>query len=150
MTRSTIWRHMAYVTRHPLLNLGMGTMPTLSSRAGDRARWAWCRSPTTSGPNGLIPTSNRRARKPRHNRSCRAPRWRRCGAGLRTDGLIHRSPLSPNAHAFVKYKSLAKCMLIIDMQTFNHAWSFKARPFRPPSLEGLAGLLHSVRGGGGG
>ena len=26
---------------------------------------------------------------------------------------------------------------------------FKARPFRLPSLEGLAGLLHSVQGGGG-
>ena len=48
----------------------------------------------------------------------------------------------------VEYKSHAKCALIIDMQAFNHACSFKARLFRLPSLEGLAGLLHSVPGGG--
>ena len=47
----------------------------------------------------------------------------------------------------MKYKSLAKCALIIDMQAFNHACSFKARPFRLPSLEGLAGSLRSVQGG---
>ena len=69
---------------------------------------------------------------------------------LHADGLIHKSHLSPNARAFIKYKSLAKCALIIDMQAFNHACSFKARLFRPPSLEGLAGLLRPVRGGGGG
>ena len=37
MTRGTIWQHMAHLTRHPLLNLGMGTLLPLSSRAGD---WA--------------------------------------------------------------------------------------------------------------
>ena len=68
---------------------------------------------------------------------------------LHADGLVDKSLLSPNARAFVKYKSLAKCALIIDMQAFNHACSFKARPFCLPSLEGLAGLLRSVRGGGG-
>ena len=67
---------------------------------------------------------------------------------LHVDGLVDKSLLSPNARAFVKYKSLAKCALIIDTQAFNHACSFKARPFRLPSLEGLAGLLRSVRGGG--
>ena len=66
---------------------------------------------------------------------------------LHADGLVDKSLLSPNARAFVKYKSLAKCALIIDMQAFNHACSFKARPFRLPSLEGLAGLLRSVQGG---
>ena len=68
---------------------------------------------------------------------------------LHADGLVDKSLLSPNAWAFVKYKSLAKCALIIDMQAFNHACSFKARPFRLPSLEGLAGLLRSMQGGGG-
>ena len=68
---------------------------------------------------------------------------------LYTGGLINISPLSPNARAFVKYKSLAKYALIIDMQAFNHAYSFKARPFRLPSLEGLAGLMRSVGGWGG-
>ena len=33
------------------------------------------------------------------------------------------------------------------MQAFNHACSFKARPFRLPSVEGLAGLWRSVQGG---
>ena len=69
---------------------------------------------------------------------------------LHAHGLLHKSPLSPNARAFVYYKSLAKCALIIDIQAFNHASSFKVRPFRLPSLEGLAGLLRSVQGGGGG
>ena len=68
---------------------------------------------------------------------------------LHADGLVDKSLLSPNARVFVKYKSLAKCALIIDMEAFNHACSFNARPFRQPSLEGLAGLLRSMRGGGG-
>ena len=33
---------------------------------------------------------------------------------LHTDGLIHKSPLSPNARAFVKYKRLAKRALILQ------------------------------------
>ena len=66
---------------------------------------------------------------------------------LHADGLIHKSPLSPNARAFVKYKGVVKCALIIDMKAFNHACSFKVRPFQLPSSEGLAGVL---RGGGGG
>ena len=66
---------------------------------------------------------------------------------LHADGLINKSPPSPHAGAFAKYKSQAKCALVIDMQAFNHARSFKARPFRLPSLEGLAGLLRSVQGG---
>ena len=69
---------------------------------------------------------------------------------LHADGLADKSILSPNARAFVRYKSLAKCALIIDMQEFNHACLFKARPFRLPSLEGLAGLLCLVQGGAGG
>ena len=64
---------------------------------------------------------------------------------LHANGFVDKSLLSPNARAFVKYKSLAKCALIIDMQAFNHACSFKARPFRLPSLEGLAVLLRLVQ-----
>ena len=66
---------------------------------------------------------------------------------LHADGPVDKCLLSPNARALVKYKSLAECELIIDMQAFNHACSFKARPFRLPSLEGIAGLLRSVQGG---
>ena len=63
---------------------------------------------------------------------------------LHVDGLIDKFLMSPNARTFVKYKSLAKWALIIDTQALNHACWFKARPFRLPSLEGLAGLLRSV------
>ena len=66
---------------------------------------------------------------------------------LDADGLVDKSLLSPNARAFVEYKSLAKCALLIDMQEFSRACSFKARPFRLPSLADLAGLLRSVQGG---
>ena len=62
---------------------------------------------------------------------------------LHVDGLVNKSPLSPVARAFVKYKSLAKCALIINMQAFNHACSF-----RLPSLEGLAGFTGGVAGPG--
>ena len=68
---------------------------------------------------------------------------------LHADGLINKYTLSRNARAFVKYKSIGRCALIIDMQAFNDACSFKATPFRLPSLEGLAGLLRSLGGGGG-
>ena len=60
---------------------------------------------------------------------------------------LTESPCRQKPAHFVKYKDLAKCALIIDMQAFNHACSFKARPLRLPSLEGLAGLLCSVQGG---
>ena len=74
MTRSTTWRRMAHPMKHPLLNLGMGTLLPLSSQAGDWARRVRCRSQTTSRPSGLTPTSNRRARKPQQPRSRRALR----------------------------------------------------------------------------
>ena len=68
---------------------------------------------------------------------------------LYIDGLINKSPLSLNARAFFKYKSPAKCALIFDKQSVNHPCSFKARPFRLPSLEALAGLCVWCAGEGG-
>ena len=42
---------------------------------------------------------------------------------LHEDGLVAISLLDPNAQAFVKYKSITKCALIIDVQAFNSTFS---------------------------
>ena len=43
-----------------------------------------------------------------------------------------------------------KQALILAMKRFNHTCAYKARPFRLPTLEGMADLLCSLWGGGGG
>ena len=55
---------------------------------------------------------------------------------------------TPNALDFVNWKSEAKAALILNMKTFNHTCTCKARRFKLPTLEGLADLLRAVGGGG--
>ena len=55
-----------------------------------------------------------------------------------------------NAEVFVKWKSERKCALIVNMKMFNKGCKYKARPFKLPSLEGLAVLLRDPGGRGGG
>ena len=57
--------------------LGDGDAVTIE---GVWARRVRCRSLVTSGPSGLIPISNKRARPPHQHRNRRALRWRHCYA----------------------------------------------------------------------
>ena len=63
---------------------------------------------------------------------------------LETQGLVRRSSRLANARAFVKWKSLEKCVLIIDMRHFNGVGAQKPRPFQLPTVEKLAALLRTV------
>ena len=66
---------------------------------------------------------------------------------LEHQGLVQGTDETPNALVFVKWKSEAKAALILNMKTFNHTCAYKARRFKPPTLEGLADLLRAVGGG---
>ena len=46
-------------------------------------------------------------------------------AALEAQGLVRRSYRPANARAFVKWKSLETCALIIDMRHFNRAFAHK-------------------------
>ena len=62
-------------------------------------------------------------------------------AMLRTlcrDGLLAQTGDEANAQVFGEFKSTEKCALILNMQAFNQACKFKSRPFKLPTLEGLA------------
>ena len=73
---------------------------------------------------------------------------------LASQGLVNVVVGDANAEVFVKWKSERKCALIVNMEMFNRGCKYKARPFKLPSLEGLAVLLKDpgkgvVAGGGG-
>ena len=74
---------------------------------------------------------------------------------LASQGLVSVVGGDANAEVFVKWKSERKCALIVNMKMFNRGCKYKARPFKLPSLEGLAILLRDLGGrvggaGGGG
>ena len=51
-----------------------------------------------------------------------------------------------NAQVFVKYKPEEKAALIVNMIQLDHQCAYKARPFRLPTLEGLAATLRRFFG----
>ena len=54
------------------------------------------------------------------------------------EGLLAPTQDPANAQVFVKYKSEEKVAMIVNMVPFNHCCAYKSKPFRLPSLEGLA------------
>ena len=82
----------------------------------------------------------------------RCPRVAALLSTLASQGLVSVVGGDANAEVFVKWKSERKCALIVNMKMFNKGCKYKARPFKLPSLEGLAVLLRDLgkRGGGAG
>ena len=85
----------------------------------------------------------------------RCPRVAALLSTLASQGLVSVVGGDANAEVFVKWKSERKCALIVNMKMFNRGCKYKARPFKLPSLEGLAILLRDLGGrvggaGGGG
>ena len=82
----------------------------------------------------------------------RCPRVAALLSTLASQGLVSVVGGGANAEVFVKWKSERKCALIVNMKMFNKGCKYKARPFKLPSLEGLAVLLRDLgkRGGGAG
>ena len=82
----------------------------------------------------------------------RCPRVAALLSTLASQGLVIVVGGDANAEVFVKWKSERKCALIVNMKMFNKGCKYKARPFKLPSLEGLAVLLRDLgkRGGGAG
>jgi hypothetical protein len=62
------------------------------------------------------------------------------------EGLLAPTSDPANAQVFVKYKSQEKAALILNMVQFNHQCAYKSRPFRLPTLEGLAAALRGFYG----
>ena len=80
----------------------------------------------------------------------RCPRVAALLSTLASQGLVSVVGGDANAEVFVKWKSERKCALIVNMKMFNKGCKYKARPFKLPSLEGLAVLLRDLGGRGGG
>ena len=79
----------------------------------------------------------------------RCPRVAALPSTLASQGLVSVVGGDANAEVFVKWKSERKCALIVNMKMFNRGCKYKARPFKLPSLEGLAVSLTDLGGRGG-
>ena len=58
-------------------------------------------------------------------------------------GLVDLVDGAANAAVFVKWKNERKCALIVNMRMYHSRCRFKARRFKPMSLEALAVLMRT-------
>ena len=119
---------------------------------GTRAAY---KSRRTSGRTGLTPSLAGRGGVSIPSPPPRCPRVAALLSTLVSQGLVSVVGGDANTEVFVKWKSERKCALIVNMKMFNQGCKYKARPFKLPSLEGLAILLRDLGGrvggaGGGG